>query len=76
MAKNLAELLKGSEQETLAAMNPELADAFMAIVQRIMVFCKKKHVKPEDVAITGPNFQDGKIFFKIKYGKNDPETGV
>jgi hypothetical protein len=75
-APNLYELLRGSEMEAMAEINPELADAFMAIAYRIMMFCDRKHVKPKDVAITGPNFVNGKAVFTIKYGKLNPETCV
>ena len=75
-APNLAEQIRGSEAAVMAEMNPELADGFMALIDRILLMCKRKGVKPKDVAITGPNFIDGKITFKVKYGKNDPERGI
>lgn len=75
MAKNLYDLIKGSEMDAMASMNPEIADAFMAFVERIIHFCRIKRVNPRQVAITGPNFQsDGKITFKVKYGPLDPGT--
>ncbi len=75
MAKNLYEIIQGSEMDRMAQLNPELADCFMTWVERIIHFCKIKKVNPRQVAITGPNFQaDGKITFKVKYGPTDPGT--
>ena len=76
MPKNLAEVIDGSEAAAMADMNPELANAFMGIIHRILKFCKAKGVNPKDVAITGPHFIDGRIGFKVKYGKLDPERGL
>lgn len=76
MPKNAHEVIEGSEVDVMATVNQELVNAGMAIIERVLLFCEVKGVRPKDVAIVGPNFVDGKITFKIRYGKNDPGRGL
>jgi hypothetical protein len=56
----------------MTEVNPELANRFMASIDRIIRAAKKKNVPIKDVCITGPTWDGERMIFKIKYGNKNP----
>lgn len=69
---SLADKLEGTELLAMSAMNPHLADKYMALMRRVLLACKVKKVDPRKVAISGPYQSGEKIMFKVHYGPENP----